>query len=154
MSGDGVTWKPGVVVELCMFHPAVSDLDSSKWGSHGYIRIRVGEKVCVIRAIARCRMAMKDTTLPMEIVPGTNPPVFRWRQSVGTPFGTQVVDHEGTLPPNIEVAVQRLVGIAKQLVMENAGLRGRVDGLLEQAAKNNQQPPQQQVSVKGAKGKG
>lgn len=69
--------------------------------------------------------------LPIEIVPGTNPPVFVWKQLVDTPAGRQVVNHRGSLPPTIELAVTRLVGVAKQLLMDNATLRGTIQGLNE-----------------------
>ena len=67
--------------------------------------------------------------LPIDIIPNTNPPQFRWTQLVETMSGRQVVEYIETLPPTLEVAVQRLILVAKQLLMENAGLRGQVESL-------------------------
>ena len=67
--------------------------------------------------------------LPIDVVPGTDPPVFKWTQLVDSMSGKQVVEYVQTLPSNVEVAVQRMVTIVKQLLMENAGLRGQVDAL-------------------------
>lgn len=71
---------------------------------------------------------LTTATLPITVVPGTNPPVFRWQQKVSTPVGQQWVEHEGSLPPTIESAVCALIGVAKQLLYDNAMLQGQVDG--------------------------
>ncbi len=47
--------------------------------------------------------------LPIDVVPGTNPPKFRWGQSVNTPSGKRMVEYEGPLPPSVEEAVVELV---------------------------------------------
>jgi hypothetical protein len=72
---------------------------------------------------------MESVRLPIDVVAGTDPPIFRWRQTVDTPSGRQVVDHEGSLGVVVEVAVVRIISIAKQLLHDNAVLRGEVDGL-------------------------
>ena len=65
--------------------------------------------------------------LPIDVVPGNVPPVFRWRQLVDTPVGARTVEHEGPLPPSVEVAVKSLIGVAKQLALENKELRRRLE---------------------------
>ena len=77
---------------------------------------------------------MDDIKLPIDVVPGTNPPVFHWTQLVDTFNGKQVMEYREALPPNVEVAVQRLVSVAKQLLMENAALRGQVQGHCDRIA--------------------
>ena len=72
---------------------------------------------------------MAELILPIEVIPGTDPPIFRWRQLISTPVGKQVVEHIESLPATVEVAVQRLVAVAKQLMMENTALRKQVDGM-------------------------
>ena len=74
--------------------------------------------------------------LPIDVVPNTNPPVFRWRQSVSTINGNgiAVVDHEGLLPPSVETSVVLLLDITKQLMKENALLQGSNTALAERVA--------------------
>lgn len=67
--------------------------------------------------------------IPIDVVPDTNPPKFRWRQVVDSIAGIRVVDHEGTLPPTVEVAVVGLIDMAKELMGDNAILRGQVQGM-------------------------
>ena len=64
--------------------------------------------------------------LPIDVILGTNPPKFRWRQVVSAPTGKHVVEHEGLLPPAVEGAVADLVGIAKQLAGEKMVLEGSI----------------------------
>lgn len=62
--------------------------------------------------------------LPIDLVPGTNPPCFRWRQAVTAPSGEMLmVDHEGTLPQTVEVEVAALIALAKCQQQEIASLR-------------------------------
>ena len=61
--------------------------------------------------------------LPIDVVPDTRPPRFRWRQTVGTPVGPHVADCEGSLPPSVEGAVADLITLAKQQAQEIMGLR-------------------------------
>ncbi len=91
---------------------------------------------------------MATSNLPIDIVPGTSPPRFRWRQSVDTPIGRQVVDHEEGLPVIVEVAIVRLIGVARQLMMENATLHGTIDGLNERISQQNEGKPAQQATPK------
>lgn len=115
-SGDrGGCWKLGVV-ESVAYHRI-----QRIW----WVRIAVGFGVWVLRPLGRCR----EMVLPIDVVPGTNPPQFRWRQVVDTIAGKRVVNHEGALPPSVERAVETLIGVTKQLLMENAALQGQVKGL-------------------------
>lgn len=56
-----------------------------------------------------------EFTLPIDVVPGTDPPLFRWRHTVSTPAGPRTVDCGGPLPPSVEGAVRELIGRARQL---------------------------------------
>lgn len=96
-----------------------------------------------------------DTRLPIDVVPGDRAPVFVWRQLVDTPNGRQVVDHRSALPPTVEVAVARLIAVAKQLMMDNAGLRGTIVGLNERIAalEAGQAAPRRTEAATAKKGK-
>jgi len=61
--------------------------------------------------------------LPIELIPGTNPPRFRWQQLVDTPVGRKLVESEGVLPPSIEDAVVALVKMVEHLAAENTKLK-------------------------------
>lgn len=67
--------------------------------------------------------------LPIDIILGSRPPRFRWKQAVSNPFGTfpTIIDHEGTLPPTVEEAVAQLIALAKTQAR-------RLDGALTQIA--------------------
>lgn len=65
--------------------------------------------------------------LPIDVIPNTNPPRFRWRQTVQTPTGLRTVENEGILPPSVEGAVLVLITLAKRQQKE-------ADGLAEQVA--------------------
>lgn len=62
--------------------------------------------------------------LPIDLVPASRPPVFRWRQLVNSPIGPRSVEHEGQLQASVEDAIISLIGIAKQLSKECAELKG------------------------------
>ncbi len=81
---------------------------------------------------------MDSIRLPIDVMVGTNPPVFRWTQLVDSVNGKQVVEYMESLPPTVEVAVQRLVSIAKQLLMENVALRGQLQGHCDRIAAQNE----------------
>lgn len=57
-------------------------------------------------------------TLPINLIPNTQPPRFRWKQVVSTPSGNRTVDHEGTLPPTVEGAVVELIKLAHHQARE------------------------------------
>ena len=77
---------------------------------------------------------MKGTKLPIDLVPDTNPPRFRWRQMVDTLAGYRVIEQEGMLPPSIDRSVEELVKMAKQLLADNILLRGQLSGMAERVA--------------------
>lgn len=72
--------------------------------------------------------------LPIEVVPGSRPPKFRWRQRVTTPGGVQWVEHEGVLPATLEDALVLLVDIARHSTSLEDHLRKRAEGLVEAVA--------------------
>ena len=75
--------------------------------------------------------------LPIDVVPPGRlpaPPKFRWRQVVTTPNGPASVECEGSVVPSMERALVDLIGIARQLALENAQLK------LELAPKANLVP--------------
>lgn len=72
--------------------------------------------------------------LPIDVIPNTVPPKFRWKSVVDTPNGKQVVSQEGVLPAAVERSVERLIGIVKQVLMDNATLQGQVKGLADRVA--------------------
>lgn len=76
--------------------------------------------------------------LPINIIPNTNPPIFRWKQVVSTISGSQVIHHEGALPVAVEVAIARLIGIAKQLMFDNAALQGQIQGMADRIASQSE----------------
>lgn len=71
------------------------------------------------------------TQLPIEMVPNSHPPRFRWKYVVDTPGGKRVVDQESAVQPSMEVVLQRLISIAKTALMDNAGLHAQVNKLTE-----------------------
>lgn len=81
--------------------------------------------------------------LPIDLIPGTSPPRFRWRQTLTTPIGTRVVDHEGRLPLILEGAVLELIGIAKQRAKELKSLSAAQETTLN--------PPRPPTSAKKGK---
>lgn len=76
--------------------------------------------------------------LPIDIVPNTNPPKFKWRNAVHTMNGTATQDCEGMLPPSCERAVEDLISVTKQALKDNAMLRGQVEAM----TKKNEPIPQ------------
>jgi hypothetical protein len=72
--------------------------------------------------------------LPIDIVPNTSPPHFRWRQIVSTPVGDRMIEHSGPLPPSMEDAVAALIGLAKRLEMENTDLKKQIQGHCDRIA--------------------
>ncbi len=97
--------------------------------------------------------------LPIDVVPDTSPPKFRWRQVVSTPVGDRTVDYEGELPPSVEVAVALLVSIVKQLALDNADLREQIKKaeeaeLVYDAATRSKREEQKQKLLSSRKDKG
>ena len=79
--------------------------------------------------------------LPIDVVPGTNPPIFKWRLTIDTVAGPVTSDQEGPLPASVEKSVVLLIQIAKQLIAENEELRNRLEPKLSQT------PIKQQVKA-------
>jgi hypothetical protein len=84
--------------------------------------------------------------LPIDVVPGTNPPRFTWKQTVNAIDGKRVIDNNGMLAAGVDFAVQRLINMHKvnvvecdRLRKENAELRGKMmeqSNLLHKEDKN------------------
>lgn len=52
--------------------------------------------------------------LPIDVVPGTQPPRFRWRQTVSNPAGgITTVNHVDRLPVTAEQAILLTIGMAR-----------------------------------------
>lgn len=81
--------------------------------------------------------------LPINMVPGSNPPLFRWRQVVDTPVGKRWIENEGMLPPSVEVAVASLIGIANRLALDNEKLRHINEELAEQVGARSEMSSKQ-----------
>lgn len=84
------------------------------------------------------------TRLPIDVVLGTDPPRFQWQQTVNTMYETVTQDCEGRLPPSVECAVADLIYIAKQLSVENAALKKRLEGALEVVSAQGKREDQRQ----------
>lgn len=78
--------------------------------------------------------------LPIDVVPGTTPPRFRWKQVVETFSERQVVDHEGSLPPSVEGAVVQVIAMVKVLRAENKELWARITEISKPSTSIVQQP--------------
>lgn len=76
------------------------------------------------------------TTIPIEVVPNTNPPRFRWRQTLSTPNGIMTLDHEGSLPPTVENVVVELISLARQQAQEIVGLRRNLEEVAGRTAQS------------------
>ncbi len=61
--------------------------------------------------------------LPIDIIQDSNPPRFRWRQTVSALGGPQVVECEGYLDSSVEKSVMALIVVAKKLEEELAKLQ-------------------------------
>ncbi len=84
--------------------------------------------------------------LPIDVVPGSRPLRFKWRSIVDTPNGRIAQECEGPLPPSVEQSVELLIGVARQLLLDNALLRGQVDGH-QRRAEQQIQESQQRVAA-------
>lgn len=93
--------------------------------------------------------------LPIEIIPNTNPPQFKWKQVVNTINGTAEQECSGLLPPSIDNVVKQLLFICKSTIKDNIQLQKQVLQLQDQLqqlqqSQQSQQPkqsptPQQQT---------
>lgn len=73
-------------------------------------------------------MKRHESALPIDVVPNTSPPVFKWRQVIDGINGRQVIEHQGTLPPTVEMAVVVLLDVVKQMMLENSRLAALING--------------------------
>lgn len=64
--------------------------------------------------------------LSIDVVPGTRPRHFRWKQVIETLAGERVVEHEGVLPPAVDDAVLALICLAKYQMKEIENLKKQV----------------------------
>lgn len=68
-----------------------------------------------------------DLRLPIDVIPGHSPTMFRWQMVVDTPDGSKrSQDCMGALPPNIERVVEELIELAKKLRAENHELHNKL----------------------------
>lgn len=71
--------------------------------------------------------------LPIDVVPGSRPRRFRWRQWVDSIVGPRYLDMEGVLPQGVDVAVMSLIDQIKTLCEKNAELVKRCAALTPDA---------------------
>lgn len=88
--------------------------------------------------------------LPIELIPNTSPPRFKWKQLLSD--GRMVI-HEGSLPPNLEGAISRLIGMMEDRIEDVIRLRKQIEGLCDRVvaqseviAKHAEKSPQQPTS--------
>lgn len=79
---------------------------------------------------------MSGVELPIERVPNTSPPRFRWRQHVEALGGARMVEHEGTVPPTLESALIQLIVLAKQQARDIDNLQRMAEELTRQVAEH------------------
>jgi hypothetical protein len=54
-------------------------------------------------------------SLPIDVVPGTNPPRFRWRLTVDTIAGSRTIDQEALLPSQVEKQIVALIKLVREM---------------------------------------
>jgi hypothetical protein len=69
--------------------------------------------------------------LPIDVIPNTEPPQFKWEQRVQTPVGQSTVKCNGGLPPGVECAVRDLITIAKRQHAEIVELKKQLLGFAD-----------------------
>ena len=75
--------------------------------------------------------------LPIDVLPHTSPPVFRWIQSVESPVGTREIEYEGLLLASAEQAVVDLITLAKQQAHEIEELKKLLGASYDRVAKQS-----------------
>ncbi len=83
--------------------------------------------------------------LPIEVVPSSRPPRFRWRQLVHGPGRSEYVEREGPVEASMEVALVEVIQLARSaaemqqeilgLRKQNEELHARLAALSEQVNK-------------------
>lgn len=71
--------------------------------------------------------------LPIEIVPNSRPIKFRWKEVIDSPDGRRVVNLEGTVPPGMAIAIERLISIATHLIADNVAMNNVIKKRSEQS---------------------
>lgn len=74
--------------------------------------------------------------LPIDFVPGTQPPTFTWRTAVTTPNGMKMVDTVGRVSVSVEAALLDLIRLAKSQARRIEELIEQNEELREQQAEN------------------
>lgn len=92
--------------------------------------------IVVIKVLEVCEMDIKwvkleKMKLPIDIVPGTNPPQFKWSMIVDMPGGPKTIEFQECIPSYLEKAVETLIDITKQQQLELVSLREQVQSLEE-----------------------
>lgn len=64
--------------------------------------------------------------LPIDVIPGSDPPRFAWRRIIDTAGSREVIEMDGMVPVSIEKSLADLVQLTKRLARENASLRGQL----------------------------
>lgn len=89
--------------------------------------------------------------LPIELIPDTDPPLFRWTRAVDGIAGEMQAAHEGAVPPHLEGALVALIKVATKLNKDNERLcaqllkcQERVAELSKPAVVNPNEPAQRQ----------
>ena len=95
---------------------------------------------------------MIDIKLPIDVVPRTNPPIFRWIQVVDTPNGWRTVEHEEALPSTVEKAVAHLIKIARQLITANVAMQAQIDSMSDRINAQSQSEALRTTLPKKGKG--
>jgi hypothetical protein len=74
--------------------------------------------------------------LPIELVPGSRPPRFRWTATISMVGQVHTLRQEGSLPSGVDVAVASLIGLCGDLDAVNGQLRIERDKLVEELAES------------------
>lgn len=93
--------------------------------------------------------------LPIDVIPGTIPLSFQWKQRVTTfADGSQTIDHEGSLPASVELAVVELITLAKTLMGQNSKLRVTLGDMARRLEVMETAQPTPVVRIPSKKSKG
>ncbi len=94
-----------------------------------------------------------DNRLPIDVVPGTAPPLFYWRKQVSVLDGVKTIGFGPTmLPSGVGDAVLDLVNAMKRLMEKYAELQKLNEGLAERVAAQSELLSKK--AEKPARGKG
>ena len=69
---------------------------------------------------------------PIDVVPGTNPPQFAWKQVVEDLSGCRhIINHTGMLSPTVENSVQDIIRLFKMLIKNNSILESKLSMVVD-----------------------